>query len=129
MFPLIILLLRTGRWYSSRTILCCSNGPTSSNEIFPAANLEAVYTYTSRPWNVNEFSEPGRRLIFSSISRTASIPSASLINVKVPLSGVTKYWPDFDFITIDFLAVPTPGSTTETNTVPAGQKGAAWYNL
>ena len=42
----------------------------------------------------------------------------------MPLSGVTKYCPVFVRMTTERRAVPTPGSTIDTNTVPAGQKGA-----
>ncbi len=55
------------------------------------------------------------------------MPSFSATSVSVPLSGVTKYCPFFVWATTDLRLVPTPGSTTETNTVPAGQYGAVCH--
>lgn len=75
-----------------------------------------------------EFLLPRRRFFVSSISRTVSMPSSSAMSVSVPLSGLTKKCPLFVFSTTDFRSVPTPGSMTDTNTVPAGQNGAACFN-
>ncbi len=50
------------------------------------------------------------------------------IEFRIELKDVDKLQAFFDFITIDFLSVPTPGSTTETNTVLVGQKETTWYN-
>ena len=44
-----------------------------------------------------------------------------LMCVSVPLSGVMIYWPAVVLTAIERRAEPTPGSTTLTNTVPAGQ--------
>ena len=54
--------------------------------------------------------------------RAASIPSRSSTSVISPLSGSTKYWPRFDFTTTALRVLPTPGSMTATNTVPAGSR-------
>ena len=55
------------------------------------------------------------------ISRMASMPSRSSTIVIRPLSGSTKNCPRFDFTTTALRELPTPGSTTTTNTVPAGK--------
>ena len=65
--------------------------------------------------------EFGNLFIFSSISLASTIPHIRLTCVNVPLSGVTIYCPVAVFTTTLFLSVPTPGSTTDTKTVPSAQ--------
>ena len=48
------------------------------------------------------------------------MPSRCSTSVSSPLSGSTKYCPRFDRATIALRVLPTPGSITTTNTVPAG---------
>ena len=73
----------------------------------------------SRPWNVDDILVPIIQSVFV-ISRAPSMPSRCSTSVSRPLSGSTKYCPRFDFATIAFRVLPTVGSMTTTNTVPAG---------
>ena len=73
----------------------------------------------SRPWKVEDKAAP---IIQAGlvISRADSRPSRSWTRVMRPLSGRTKYWPRLDFTTTALRELPTAGSMTTTNTVPAG---------
>ena len=53
--------------------------------------------------------------------RASEMPIIRLIWVRVPLSGVMMYWPVATRTAMERREEPTPGSTTLTNTVPAGQ--------
>ena len=72
----------------------------------------------SRPWNVRNFvaNHPTGIRDLSRGFQTIAF-NDSRIN---PLSGSTKYWPFLVFTMTALREVPTPGSTTATNTVPAG---------
>jgi len=84
----------------------------------PAARWAAAGENTSRPWNVDETRSPIIHSRFV-ISRAPASPSRSITGVMSPLSGSTKYCPRWLLTRSALRAVPTPGSTTTRNTVPA----------
>ena len=128
MLPRSAPFVASAFWWEIRMTAPLKTGPTSANEIRPAASFAPTQTYRSRPKKVYDSSDPARRCFVSSMSRTSSRPALSSMKVSVPLSGVTTYCPPFVLATTERRSVPTPGSTTETKTVPAGQNGMVCRN-
>src|ERR1051325_11195944 len=88
-------------------------GPTSASGS-PFASAAATGAKRSRPWNV--LLPSGRKS--ASFSTECAVPSPT--SVSNPLSGARKIFSSRCSATI-FRSVPTPGSTTQTKIVPAGQ--------